>query len=374
MHHGTRMHARNASHHEALYLIEKLHMLVQGSLLFVQAAAVGWSHTAVLRHILAGALVRARRPPLPPPIEPTARNPETLSQCEDFHASVSSRLTNMTQEMKELHGDDWPASWEEEQGGSTSAIATGSASRTVWMQPGSILQPEISRLHDTREDTHRRLGPLGSLSELVTSERASGFTELESDAFEQLHDAWEPEEMDSTMQDSEEHDEAAASSDIEASSQVGLLNRPLNLAERATQLGVSALKLYEEDMERVAEEVAEEVILDGPGVLESPGLGLATEEGLSDGFGAMHDLPDASVPTQSGMHAVMGDLADDSENESEQVHVRVGEFGAAGQRQKVYVLCGGDTAERDVSLQSGVTVSSTNTICFLLAFALTCTT
>ena len=155
----------------------------------MQAAAVGWSHAAVLRHIVAGALQRAVLAPLAPPVEPIARDPETLSQGEDLPGSVLSHFTNTLQEMKDVHEDDWPATWEAEDGGSSCSNA--------WRQPGDLLRELGSDGTDTPAHIRSppaKLGKVQQLQQMAAAGRATSFEEVEDEQFAQLLDAWDGDE------------------------------------------------------------------------------------------------------------------------------------------------------------------------------------
>lgn len=320
---------------------------LQGSLVFMQAAAVGWSHTAVLRHIIAGALKRARLSPLPPPVEPVARDPETLAQGEDLPGSVLAHFTNTTQEMQAVHGDDWPATWEEEDG--------HTAGSNVWRQPGCVLDEQKPDARDALVDSRTTAGQRGqlhALREMVTSGKDTHFEEVEDDAFAELLDEWTPDEIDLQTQDVH-----AAFQPLEHLGGIYIEQaQSPSICERATLQGVSAIELGEQDMERLVEEMGQEAQADEEGVLASQGFAR-----LGDLSGSL--CADAGSSTAGGRAPVvhgdmMGDLAEEAMSQCQQNQPHVGDDGAAGQRQKVYVLCGGDSSERNVSLQSGVTVCS----------------
>lgn len=315
--------------------------------MFMQGAAVGWSHAGVLRHIVAGALQRARLQPLPPPTEPIARNPEVLSQGEDLPGSVLARFTNTTQEMQDVHGDEWPATFADEDGGCGGASA--------WRQPGSILAPE----HENSEDSEVSstvngavARPLAALSHMVNRGSENHFEEIEDDAFEGLIEHWDVDDSDEESEgaDSEETDAIDAdAADDERAVQQDPEESWASLRERATLLGVCANDLHHQDMERVAREIAAEL---PPDELESEDL--VNTEQVSGLTAATRENPMGAASRLDMMEDLREDDLGGSEPEEEPP--RIGEVGTPAERQKVYVLCGGDSSERQVSLQSGVTV------------------
>lgn len=310
---------------------------MQGSLLFMQAAAVGWSHAAVLRHIVSSALQRALLAPLSPPVEPVARDPETLSQGEDLPGSVMAHFTNTLDEMQEVHGEDWPATWEAEEGGT----ACGNA----WRQPGSLLR-ELTDSDSQEASAHspsppEKRGKVQCLREMATYGKATSLEEIEDEAFADLLEEWQEGEAGLRDEDA-----------------LQPLQPGDSLIERATLQGVSARELEERDMERLVEEIYQESQEDEVANASPSGQGLG-----------LHDIPESlhaeSVGAGSKMlgssmayggPGMMGDLVEEDGSSNQQMQPRIGPSGAPGQRQKVYVLCGGDSSERNVSLQSGVTV------------------
>lgn len=257
--------------------------LEQGSFLFQQAAAVGWSHAAILRHIVAGALTRAGLPLLPAPVEPIARDPETIARGEEMPGDMLAVWTNTVEEAKLLDGEDGD---DAEMGGrDTAADAVDPAS-------------------------------------------------LRIDAFDDYVEGFE---------------------------------------EWADENGEDIVRV--DDDGEVDEDVRAWAVKEG---LEPAPAGGADEFGSMGAFGGPVDvgLPDLDGFDAGGGygHAAGGSqqvLMDDIEDyglpgrrtvAAEEPEVDLQERGlapdvqVARDRQKVYVLCGGDSSERNVSLHGGITV------------------
>eukprot|EP00892_Ulva_mutabilis_P002530 jgi/Ulvmu1/12278/UM087_0012.1 len=238
--------------------------LEQGSFLFQQAAALGWSHAAILRHIVAGALSRAGLPLLPAPEEPVARDPETLARGEEMPGDMLAVWTNTTEEAKLLDGE-------------------GAAD-------------DEAEVEDTRG------APL----------RIDAF-----DDYVEEFDEWADEHGEEIVR---EEGEGGEDEDVRA----------------------WAIK---EGLEH-----APEGGMDGFGAL-----------GMSAGDGRAQGMPELGMPALDefggGDMGWRGDARPAAAGEDVDLaeHGLAPDMHVARDRQKVYVLCGGESSERNVSLQGGIT-------------------
>ena len=268
--------------------------LEQGSFLFQQAAAVGWSHAAILRHLVAGALRRAQLPALPAPEEPVARDPETIARGEEMPGDMLAVWTNTVEEARLLDGG---SDGEVGGDGSRSAGAADDGGPLRFDAFDSYLSGFDEWADENGEDIVRE-----------------GEDEVDPDVR-----AWAVQEG---------FEPASASAPAE-----GGLD---GFGDFGEQLGGGAM-----DFGETAPAVPS---LDGldSGAYGSPAQ---TSQGVT-----MGDIGEFGWPGGSGS-APAGEPEVDLEVRGLAPDIRVGR-----DRQKVYVLCGGDSAERNVSMQSGITV------------------
>lgn len=270
--------------------------LEQGSFLFQQAAAIGWSHAAVLRHIVAGALRRAELPLLPAPEEPIARDPETIARGEEMPGDMLAVWTNTVEEAKLLDGG------EPEEDEAESGLFDGGAG----VEDGTPLR------FDAFDDY------------------AKGFDEWADENGEDIvHEGGEVGEEVREWAVREGYEPATSAAGPPAQGGLG------SFGDFGADLGFSGLDTF------------------------APGLPALDDLPVGGAFDGPQQPSPAVMMDDIGDFGWTGGAAAAPQREAD-VDLRerglAPETPVARDRQKVYVLCGGDSSERNVSLQGGITV------------------
>lgn len=256
----------------------------QGSFLFQQAAAIGWSHAAILRHIVAGALKRAGLPLLPAPVEPVARDPETIARGEEMSGDMLAVWTNTVEEAKLIDGEG------EEDSDTDVAV--------------------------------RDLPDSGQLRIDAFDEYVEGFEE------------W-------VGEDGEEIVKEERDGEVDEDVRAWAIREGL---EPATPVGAPTPAGFDDRALPAMRDAGGMPALDDVGGGGGFGQGIGSQQVQMDDIGDLgwpgepRAVPEGNADVDLEYHGLAPDIR------------------AARDRQKVYVLCGGDSSERNVSLQGGVTV------------------